>query len=499
MNKVNLVLLIILLLGLAIRLYKINIPILEFYPSRQIQTADITRNFLQNDFNILNPTVSYYGPGYTPFLIEFAGYNFLIAILYKFFGTIEVIGRYVSLAGWLIATILIYKIALKVGSKTIAHLSALFYCMSPLSVLVSRSFQPDQWMLTFSLGAIYSMLLYKKNKMFYFYLSSILVSASILIKLPAVIFALIPIYYLMLRPKNNISNIHKVIYLLIAILPAILWFTYAYIKNQMGLPTAGNFTISNWFSFEVFLNTRYYLNIFGFQYNLVLLPFGIFLFIFGVFRRPLGGGKFLYFWLASVIIYFLIFNKHAMTHEYYHLPFLPVASIFIGLGSNGIIKGLDNLIVPKYLFLIFLPVILFVLMIPPTLQKAYKPIARFEAVEQTAKAIKAITKPDDLIIGSIDAGPALVYYANRSGWSFEVNRQSDAELLTFFGNKGPASIDPVDELKYLKRKGAVVFASADKSQFLENRNFAEYMMKYYYISQETEKYIIFDLRVPRNN
>lgn len=498
MNKVNLVLLLILLLGLAIRLYKINIPILEFYPSRQIQTADIARNFLQNDFNILNPTVSYYGSGYTPFLIEFPGYNFLIAILYKFFGTFEVIGRYVSLTGWLISIILIYKIALKISSKTVAYISALFYCMSPLSVLVSRAFQPDQWMLTFSLAGIYSMPLYKKNKMFYFYLSSILVSASILIKLPAVIFTLIPIYYLILRSKSNISKFHKGFYLLIALLPAFLWFTYAYLRNQTGLPTAGNFSISNWFSLEVFLNTRYYLNIFGFQYNLVLLPIGIFLFIFGVFRKPVERERFLYFWLGSVIIYFLIFNKHAMTHEYYHLPFLPIASIFIGLGLNGIIERLDNLIVPKYVFLIFLSVILFVLMIPPTLQKAYKPINRFTVVEQTAKAIKTITKPDDLIIGSIDAGPALVYYANRSGWSFEVNRQSDADLLTFFGVKEPASIDPVDELKSLKQKGAVVFASADKSQFLENRNFAEYMKKNYYVSQETEKYIIFDLRVPKN-
>ena len=231
MNKINLFLIFIITLGLSIRLYKINIPLLEFYPSRQIQTADIARNFLRNNFNILNPTVSYSGPGYTPFLVEFPGYNYLVAILYLIFGIHEVIGRYVSLVGWFLSLILVYKIALKISSKTTANIAALFYSISPLSVLISRSFQPDQWMLTFSLAGIYSILLWQRKKMFYFYLSAIFVSVSILAKIPAVIFTLIPISYLILKSKKDSFKIRNYLYITISLLPGTFWFIYTYFIN----------------------------------------------------------------------------------------------------------------------------------------------------------------------------------------------------------------------------------------------------------------------------
>lgn len=494
MNKINLSLLIILFLGLVIRLYRINISLLEFYPSRQIQTADIARNFLRSNLNIFNPTVSYFGPGYTPFLIEFPGYNYAVAILYSIFGIHEVIGRYFSLVGWIISLILIYKIALRISSRTAANIAALFYCLSPLSILISRSFQPDQWMLTFSLAGIYSALLSQGRKWFYFYLSAIFASLSILIKLPSLIFTLIPISYLILKSKKDLFKLHYYFYLIIALLPTAMWFLYAYFRNQAGLPTSGNFSLSNWFGFEVFLNPKYYLNIFGFEYNLVLLPIGIILFVISICRKLTHRQRFLYFWLASIVLYFLIFNKHNMTHEYYHLPFLSVASIFIGIGTSNIVDRLNNLIISRKKFLFFLVTALFVLMIPTTLARAYKPIDHFKGLEKTAKAIKRITRSNDLIIGSIDAGPALVYYADRSGWTFEVNRQATINNFSFFGVTGPVNTDTVGEIESLRQKGAVVFASADKSQFLENQNLALYMRKNYSILEETENYIIFDLK-----
>ena len=55
--------LVIILIGLTIRLWKIDIPLLEFNPSRQIQTAEITRNLYREGFKVLTPSVHYLGPG----------------------------------------------------------------------------------------------------------------------------------------------------------------------------------------------------------------------------------------------------------------------------------------------------------------------------------------------------------------------------------------------------------------------------------------------------
>ena len=133
-------------------------------------------------------------------------------------------------------------------------------------------------------------------------------------------------------------------------------------------------------------------------------------------------------------------------------------------------------------------------MLPPTLMRAYKPIERFKHVPETGEAVQRLTGPQDLIIGSMDAGPTLVYYSHRHGWGFEVNREGTEEEFAFYGVKNKKILDPIADLENLKGQGAVVFAAANKAQFLDNASFAKYMYKNYKVLEETDNYIIFDLR-----
>src|SRR3972149_4458439 len=143
--------LLLILLGLFMRLYRINIPLLEFYPSRQVQTAEITRNYYLFGLNVTRPRVSYFGPGLTHFLVEFPGYNLVIALAYKLLGSAdERIGRVFSIVGWLASAYLLFEIARKYIGDNAALFTLFFYTFSPLLILISRRFQPDQWMLTLS-------------------------------------------------------------------------------------------------------------------------------------------------------------------------------------------------------------------------------------------------------------------------------------------------------------------------------------------------------------
>lgn len=484
---------IIIIVGLAIRLYRINIPILEFYPSRQIQTADIARNFFKTDLNIFHPAVSYFGKDSTPFLIEFPGYNYSVALVYLVFGVHEVIGRLVSVLAWLISIIFIYKIASYLGSKTSANIACLFYTFSPLSVLISRSFQPDQLMITFSIAGIYYFLKWnKKDNFISLLLSAIFISVSVLLKLPSVIFTFLPIVlFVLINNKNRVKPL--LIYFTCVLLPTLLWYGYAYFQKQSSAITSGGFSLSTWFGFDVFLNPNYYKNIFSFEYNLVLLPIGICLFVLGVFYKLKRTQKFLYFWLGSVIIYFLVFNKHAMTHEYYHLPFLSVAVLFIGIAGEKVWRAVRANIISKVVLVSILSLTLFILMMIPALQRAYKPIDRFNYVLDTAAKIKGITKPDDLIIGSMDSGPSLIYYSNRSGWQFAVNRDDSEVQFSFYGIKNAKVAGPIADLEDLRGRGAVIFASANKKQFVSNVHFAKYMYDNYPAVSENDNFVIFSL------
>src|SRR5438034_1292376 len=118
MNREKIALIAIIFVGLSVRLWRLSIPLLEFYPTRQVQTAEITRN-LYFDNNILQPSVNYFGPGHTVFALEFPIYNFVVSVLYKMFGgPNEILGRLFSISGWLLVCYFLYKITRKYFDTT---------------------------------------------------------------------------------------------------------------------------------------------------------------------------------------------------------------------------------------------------------------------------------------------------------------------------------------------------------------------------------------------
>ena len=481
-------------MGLVLRLWRIEIPLLEFYPSRQIQTADIARNFFRHDFNILNPTVSYLGPGYTSFLIEFPGYNLAVASIYKLFGEVnELYGRLFSIFSWVLAFIILYKLSLILVSRMSALVALFFFSLSPLSVLVSRSFQPDQWMLTLSLASILIFLasLRRQNRSLFF-LSAFLGSLAALVKLPALVFTMVPILaYCTFNKRGSLAD--NIYYLLISTVPTLLWYFYAFFSNRTAYATEAKFSLSTWFEVEVFANPKYYSNIFGYELNLVLLPIGIVLFLLGLSSKLTKAGHFLYWWLGGVILYFLLFNKHNMTHEYYHLPFLPIASIFIGYGTQKIIQNLRDLTLPKKVLIFALSIVIFLMMLPPTLARAYKPIGRFSHVEEAGRAIQKLTNPDDLIIGSMDAGPTLVYYSDRSGWPLEIDKGKDIQQLAFWGRNNTVVKSSIDNLEDYIKGGAKYLVIANLEDLDKNTDFRNYIYNKFDPVEDNENYLIFNL------
>lgn len=481
MKKVYLIFALIATVGLILRLWRLDIPLLEFYPTRQVQTAEITRNFYYEGFNLLRPTVNYLGPDSRLFLVEFPGYNFIVALLYRMAGgPYEFLGRGFSVLGWLVSLIALFAIAKKMCGTWVALVASFFYAFSPLSILTSRSFQPDQWMLTFSLLSLLLLLKSRRSRLGFF-LSALFMSLAVLTKLPAVIFTLVPVGYLMSTSKKYLP-FDKFVYLIIAAVPSFIWYLYVAVVNSNVSNLVNQTEISTWFGAELLINIKYFSNMFGFEYDVGLMPIGILLFFAGLAIKLKRDQYLLYWWLAGVTIYFLIFNKHSMTHEYYHLPFLPIAAIFIGIGASRIIGLYKSLVVPRGWLLVAGSSLLVLLMLPPTLGRAYKPIDRFKYVPETGRAIQRLTTPTDLIIGSMDGGPTLVYYSQRRGWLFDVQLKSLTEN------------DPVEKLEKLRGAGAKIFASANKVQFNSNKIFSTYLYENYNVLEETDNYVLFDIR-----
>ena len=183
----------IITIGTLVRLINLNQPLLEFFPQRQTQTAEITRNIYVNSWpDFWTPKVRYFTDSPIPYVLEFPLYNGIVAILYHLFGPNIIWGRIVSLTFFVLSSIVFYRLLIKTIPTFPAILAILFYSFSPLNILASRSFQPDELALFLLLFAIY-----KKSWLIF--------SLAILTKLPVAIFAPVMLYRSSLS-RNNFKN-----------------------------------------------------------------------------------------------------------------------------------------------------------------------------------------------------------------------------------------------------------------------------------------------------
>src|SRR5438477_5565921 len=87
--------------SLTIHLPGINSPLLDYHAYRQCQTASMARNYVRHGMHFLNPELDTEGfPARAG--TEFPIYGYLLAILFKVFGTHEILGRLLSclFAAW---------------------------------------------------------------------------------------------------------------------------------------------------------------------------------------------------------------------------------------------------------------------------------------------------------------------------------------------------------------------------------------------------------------
>ena len=111
MKKTFVYFLIILAVSIAIRLFMIDQPLLEFFPQRQTQTAEITRNIYVNGWtDFWTPKVRYFTGEPIPYVLEFPLYNGIVAALYHLFGPNVIFGRLTSLTFFILSSIVFYKL-----------------------------------------------------------------------------------------------------------------------------------------------------------------------------------------------------------------------------------------------------------------------------------------------------------------------------------------------------------------------------------------------------
>ena len=200
------------------------------------------------------------------------------------------------------------------------------------------------------------------------------------------------------------------------------------------------------------------------------------------------------FWLAGVAIFYLIFHKHIYTHEYYHLPLLPVAAIIIGKAwwfffeqESAPGRTLWNL--PAFRMV---AVLIVAGMVYGYSNGGFKLPASVKDFYVENASLNRNTRDDDLIIVSESR---YLYYGDNIGWRLPYNLKKSSKEIDYWLPEGRGASVRVSLIEAWRKQGAVYFFETDPKTFFQHRELADHMMNNYPVADREEgTYILFNLR-----
>jgi hypothetical protein len=318
-------------IAFSIRLYKIGEPPLDFSTIRQYQNAHIARGIFYetNDSiteekkHIAKINMERMGFVLEPRIIENA------AVLgYRLAGAEHLwIPRLLSSIFWTIGGIFLYLTARMLFSPGVALFSAFFYLFLPYSILSSRVFQPDPFMIMLMLGSIYGIMRYNERPSRSNRGGAAFVAAVAVLVKPYCVFIIFGAFLSLVIFREGFwkSAFQKntILFGFLIILPSIVHYGYGMLSNAgfLGEHAKGSFLPHLIISPSFWGGWLYMIGRVTGYIAFVLAVLGLFKVGQGQTRNLLFG-----LW-AGYFLFGLSATYQMHTHSYYHMPFIPIAAL----------------------------------------------------------------------------------------------------------------------------------------------------------------------------
>ncbi len=451
---------IILILGVAARLYKVDSPPVDHQEWRQCDTASMARNFYRNGTSILYPQIDWGGNSEGFVESEFPLFPYSVSLIYRVKGIDFKAGRFFSVMLYPLSAFLIFLIGKIMYDGTAGLASAFIFSVSPMSVYYYRTFMPESLLLFFILLSFFLLLKWQKSeKRLFLILSSFSFAFALLIKV-LVLFLLLPLFLIIIDRGNKRKETLKnaAIFSLISLLPPIIWYAHAYfIYLDTGI-TFGIFSggFLKFGTYSDLVNWSFYEKIFRRVFYLILTPFGLIFFLAGIFlNNGMKKNRFIYLWLILLPLIAVAVSVGFYAHDYYLISFLPPFAIITG---KAIIPLKHNLMKIKLKTAFTLLIFIFALVSGSYLALTgdlyiegglYKKDNR---LLEMARFIAGNSKKENLIAvcGTPDKTPlpALFYLSDRRGWYIRKNELTNMNDIESFIHKGAELFVTMEEEEY---------------------------------------------------
>lgn len=332
----------ILILGLGIRLYDLTDPPLDFHSTRQLWSAIIARGiYYQGEEEaptwqrVLAVEAWKAKPAIEPIIFET-----VVAFTYRLVGSeiLSVPRIYASLF-WTIGGLGLYFLVRDLTSIDAGVTALLFYTFVPFGAIASRSFQPDPLMVMWIILAWWAFYRWYQSPSWKAAILSGFMAGMAMLTKSVAVFMLLGGMAALLGAGPGIKWAVKDRQVwgiaLLSALPVVTYTLYGLYALEIESQFQGRFFP------ELLLDPSHYvrwaavmISIVGFA-GLFLSLIGLFLFSNKTQRAFVLG-----LWVGYVL-YGLFFPYHFLTHNYYHLPLIPL----VALSLSPVAESLFNRVV----------------------------------------------------------------------------------------------------------------------------------------------------------
>ncbi|BCY16203.1 hypothetical protein hrd7_00520 [Leptolinea sp. HRD-7] len=482
---------VVVLLGFGIRIFDLTDPPLDFHPTRQLRSAILARSFYYQWNPAADPVLREKAVNmgnslevYEPPILEG-----LVAGVYLASGQeIWWVSRILNALFWCTGGLALFSIARRYTGFFASLTGLAFYLYLPFSIIASRSFQPDPWMVMWLLLAIDALLRWMdtsrwKDAVF----AGLLAGITVLIKMVTV-FPLVFIWAAVILTKGGLKSRFKngqfYTAVVLAAVPSVIFYLF-----NLGSRSSDFFSFWTVALSHLVLESNFYADWLVMLHNQFALS-NILLSMLGItlarreFKAVLAAGWTGYF------IYGLFFPYQMVTHEYYHLIVIPL----IGLSLTPVVEMINiglstqhwswraaaaGVLVLSSAYCLYVSRSVLVATNYASEPLAWKKIG--DAIPAEGKVI-ALTS---------EYGNRLMYY----GWRGIAGYWPDSGDLRLFSMAGSA---PTDFESYFKDKtaGMDYFLVTMFSQFDAQPDLKNELTTKYPVLSEGDGYILFDLRNP---
>lgn len=475
----------IVLLAVAFRLYRVDIPLVDGHSWRQVTNADIARHFTEGSLNLFVPRVSWGGLNGVVGM-EFPLLQYVTGLLWLLTGESHVVARLVSIVFSISAVIAIYFLGTRLFGRPAGRASAFLLAVSPGAVYFGRAFMSDTPMLAFMIGAVLAWDRYfDRPTTARTWAAAVLTALAALVKLPAIL-VLAPIAGLAWSRHgwSGLWDRALVAGCGAAVATVVAWYWYAdWIYLHTGLTQAvfrpsGTYpqdlapgvvytSVSHFATLERLTDGAFWWEMVLRFWRLHLMPIGFLGAVLAPFfawrsrRRAVIG-----LWTLAGAMLLVVSAEGQWVHEFHQLPFLPPLALAFGVTAAPLFDGVFlSRFAPRKLAVGIIGVALVVVAIfgfleSDVLPNLYRVKPGGPAAAHFLKfgsVVQAAIPPDALLV-TVDYAefgansPMLLYYARRQGWSFDIS-----------------SISPYVIENLRARHGARYFVSSDRRELESTR------------------------------